>query len=116
MLPGLESSEEDAFISTWMESDDIEGLVALISEAISVRRPRLAARLFGLLDDSVEIPSEGPLARAKQAAQFLLVQPQAVERFDAFEQAWIEARRDRIRKIKKRMRNRLMGRPPRRKR
>ena len=113
MLPGLDTSEEDAFIAKWMSSDDIDALIALVSEAIAAKRPRLAARLFGLLDETVEIPADGPLARAKKAAQFLLVKPQASAQFDAFEEAWIEARRYRIRKIKKRMRNRFMGRPPR---
>ena len=113
MLPGVDASEEDAFITSWMNSDDIDGLVTLVSEAIAARRPRLAARLFGLLDESVDIPTDGPLARAKMAAGLLLLQPDVSESFDAFEEAWIEARRDRIRKIKKRMRNRFMGRPPR---
>jgi len=113
MLPGVDPADEDAFIRKWMDSSDLDGLVSAISDAVEARRPQLAARLVGLLDDSFEIEPGSPLARAQRAAQFLLLQPQSQAKEIAFEDAWIEAKRHRIRKIKKRMRNRLMGRPPR---
>lgn len=113
MLPGPNPASETAFIQNWMNSDDIDGLVLVITEAITAKRPQLAARLVGLLDDAVEIEPGSALERAKNAARFFLLKPKETEHLDAFEAAWAEARRKRIRKIKTRMRNRLMGRPPR---
>ena len=113
MLPGPGKASEDECIQKWMDSDDIDGLIDIINQAMEARRPQLAARLVGLLDDAVEVEPGSPLARAQKAAQFYLVQPSIQTHYDAFEEAWTEAKRERIRKIKKRMRNRLMGRPPR---
>ena len=113
MLPGPDRTSETAFIQEWMDSDDVDGLIEVISEAIAAKRPQLAARLVGLLDDAVEVEPGSALERAQNAARFFLLKPQAAPNLDAFEAAWAEARRKRIRKIKTRMRNRLMGRPPR---
>ena len=113
MLPGPDKASEDAWIEQWMFSEDVDGLIAAITDAMDARRPQLAARLVGLLDDSVDIVPDSPLGRAQHAAKFFLVQPQKVEYFQAFEDAWIEARRTKIRKVKKRMRDRSMGRPKR---
>lgn len=113
MLPGPGTASENAFIAEWMASEDIEGLVEVISAAIEAKRPQLAARLVGLLDGSIEIDPGTPLERAKNAARFYLIQPTLETNAHTFEEAWIEVRRGRIQKIKTRMRNRLMGRPPR---
>lgn len=113
MLPGPDKASEDAWVAEWMSNEDLDGLISAITHAMDARRPQLAARLVGLLDETVAIDPDSPLDRARNAAKFFLVQPTKVEYFHAFEEAWIEARRAKIRKVKKRMRDRLMGRPKR---
>lgn len=53
---------EDAFVDHWMALDDPVGLVDAISEAVQRRRPQLALRLMGFLDDP-DILEEGAAAR-----------------------------------------------------
>jgi hypothetical protein len=53
-----------------MDSDDVDGLIDMINQAMGARRPQLAARLVGLLDEAVEIEPNSSLARAHKAARF----------------------------------------------
>lgn len=88
-----------------MESDDGEGLITAITEAIEARRPRLAARLVGLLDQHVEIEAGSPLARARDAAAMVLVSRQELPvGWSDLEDAWGETRRHRMDRIRERMR------------
>ena len=113
MLPGPDKASEDAWVEQWMAVEDLDGLISAITDAMDARRPQLAARLVGLLDESMDIEPGSALERARNAAKFFLIQPQKVAYFQAFEEAWVEARRIKIRKVKERMRDRIMGRPKR---
>ena len=94
-----------------MASEDVHGLVQAISAALEAKRPQLAARLVGLLDDDdVDHNPNSPLLRAQRAANLLLIQPTEQPYASDFEEAWAETKRKRIRKIKKRMRSRTLGR------
>ena len=108
-LPDPDQESEDRFIQQWMETDEVEELTDLITQAVESRRPKLAARLFGLLDGRVDIPQGSALERASNAARFLLLKPQSIDHQRAFEEAWTETRRVRIRRIKHRMRDRITG-------
>ncbi len=110
-LPGRSQSEEDDFVARWSADDNSEGLIAAITAAIEGRRPSLAARLVNLLDDDVAVEPDGPVARAKRAARFLLHEPPDVRElyFNAMEEAWHELHKARMKRIKSRMRARGAG-------
>ena len=109
-LPPVDRKSEDAFIADFMATEDVDGLVQAISAALEAKRPQLAARLVGLLDDDVDHEPDSPLLRAQRAANLLLIQPTEQQYASDFEEAWAETKRKRIRKIKKRMRSRTLGR------
>ncbi len=98
-------------MSAWGSSDDTDGLIEAITAAMEARRPKLAARLVGLLDSHVEIEPGSPLARAQSAAQiFLMSKPTAEDNsWSAMEDAWKEARKARLRRIGMRQRDRMKG-------
>ena len=107
MLPDRSDRAEDAFVSSWADVDDPPALMEAVEQCIESRRPRLAARLFGLLPDDVEIEPGSPLARARSAARLLLLnrdQAREEELAMAFEDAYRATRRKRMRRIKDRMR------------
>lgn len=110
-LPERTEEAEDALVQEWRASDDSEGLIALISTAIDARRPRLAARLVGLLGDHVEIEPGSALARAQQAARLFLLDKNTPEdnSWSDLEDAWTEARRGRLFRMKLRQRRRMEG-------
>lgn len=111
-LPDRSEEAEDAFVAQHAGADDVDALVDAISAAMDARRPRLAARLVGLLDGRVEIPPGSALARALAAAQWMLHErPTPAERsWSALEEAWAEARHQRVRRALRRMRAALEGR------
>lgn len=85
-----------------------------ITAAMQARRPRLAARLVGLLDDRIHIEPGSDLDRARRAAALLLlarapVDPQPL--VDDLDQAWQLARQARMRRITSRMRARASAAP-----
>ncbi len=110
-LPARDDAAEDAFVAAWLERDDPDGLVEVVIEAIEARRPRLAGRLFQLLDDDLDPEPGSPLERAAQAARLWLIGKVRPEdrSWSALEDAWRAVRRARIRRIKQRWRDRLAG-------
>ena len=107
MLPDRTARAEDAFVSSWAEVDDPDGLTQAIEDCIDARRPRLAARLFGLLPDDVEVEAGSPLDRARRSARLLLHnrdEAREAELAMAFEDAYRATRRKRMRRIKARIR------------
>jgi hypothetical protein len=94
-----------------MDCDDTDALVELVSLAIEARRPRLAGRLFQLVDERIDPEPGSSLDRAARAARMFLVNKTRPEdqSWSALEEAWITARRSRVRRIKQRWRDRLAG-------
>jgi len=68
-LPGRGGAEEDAFVAELHEAPP-EVIDAAVREAIRERRPRLAARLVGLLGDGVDA-DDPELSRALRVAEML---------------------------------------------
>jgi hypothetical protein len=85
--------------------EDIDELVDVVTEALAERRPRLAARLVQLLPDNVEVDDPTVLERARRAAAMLVYQARDVELFNALDEAWIELRRRRMRRMMARQRH-----------
>lgn len=108
MLPDRSTAAENAFVAEWMSSQDTDGLIVAIETAMDGRRPRLAARLVGLLDQHIEIPEGSALHRAQKAAK-LLLHTKKDSAAAAFIDAWRLARRSKIQRIKNRMRRSLHG-------
>ncbi|MEZ4322060.1 MAG: hypothetical protein R3F61_31600 [Myxococcota bacterium] len=111
-LPGRHPDEEDAFVSEWMDSDDTDALVEMVSLAVEARRPHLAGRLFQLLDEQIDPEPGSPLDRAARAARmFLLAKTRPEDHsWSELDDAWAAARRARVRRIKQRWRDRIDGR------
>ncbi|RME21241.1 MAG: hypothetical protein D6798_18640 [Deltaproteobacteria bacterium] len=110
-LPDRTPEAEDAFVDAWSRADDTATLVATITAAMDARRPQLAARLVGLLDDHVEIPEGSALDRARRAARLLLhhrdLESAALAPYaDELAEAWRAARRGRMTRTLRRMRAR----------
>jgi hypothetical protein len=109
MLPERSTEAEDVFLRELADADSSLVQEAL-SEALDARRPHLAARLVGLLDDEdLEMLDPDERARARRAARMILMEsshdPNAWY-YEAQELAdlWERTRRRRLEKIKKRMR------------
>jgi hypothetical protein len=116
-LPDRSPAAEDAFVAA-REGGDVEDLVGAVTLAIEACRPRLAARLVGLLDGRVEIPPGSALERARRAASLvLLAEVLPVVAWEELQEAWAEARRIRLDRAGRRWRAALEGevpeRPPR---
>lgn len=111
LLPARGEAAEDAFVASWLERDDTDGLVELVVLAIEERRPRLAGRLFQLLDERVTFEPGSALEQAAKAARMFLVNRSTPEdhSWSALEDAWRQARRGRVRRIKQRWRDQLAG-------
>ncbi len=114
-LPPRESALEDAFVEDFRDGGDTDALIAAITEALEERRPRLAARLVGLLDRHVEIEPGSAVERARRAAQLIVVRRNEgfQQAWDDLEDAWKRARQRRMRRIRARQRRTLGGRTPR---
>lgn len=110
-LPPRENRAEDLFVEGWSGSDDTDALVELVGRAIEARRPRLAARLFQLVDDRIDPEPGSLLDRAAKAARLMLFNRTTPEdhSWSELEDAWIGARRARVRRIKQRWRQQLAG-------
>ncbi len=109
MLPDRSTDAEDAFLRELAEKDSSYVQEAL-SAALEARRPRLAARLIGLLDDDdLDALAPEERAQARRAAQLILMEsrhdPNAWY-YEAQELAelWERTRRRRLEKVKARMR------------
>ncbi|MEO0601061.1 MAG: hypothetical protein AAF211_06470 [Myxococcota bacterium] len=108
-LPDRDEASEDAFV-TWASAlDDAEPLVLAIEAAMDARRPRLAARLVGLVGDHVEIEPGSALDRARTAARLLVMGPEEPEVWAELENAWRDAHARRIWRMKERVRRTLSG-------
>jgi hypothetical protein len=103
-LPDRGRAAEAAFLEAMAEADDVEAIADAVTEAIEGRRPTLAARLVGLLDGRVEIEPGSALERASTAARMLLVEARADHNADVLDEAWREARKRRMTRILRRMR------------
>ncbi len=111
MLPDRGREAEDAFVEAFLDDDDVDRLIEAIEHAMQDRRPRLAARLVGLLGDKVEIEPGSDLERARNAANLLLFDTQRPEdlSWSELEEAWDRVRRRRMKRIKSRMRAAMTG-------
>lgn len=111
MLPERSREAEDAFIEGFLDSDEIGLLIEVIEQAMEQRRPRLAARLVGLLGDKVEVEPGSDLERAQGAARLLLFDKQRPEdlSWSELEDAWSRVRHRRMQRIKSRMRAAITG-------
>jgi hypothetical protein len=107
-LPTPDRAAEDAFLAAWRQSRDTEGLVACVSAALEAGRPQLAGRLVGLLEGRVVIEPGSALDRARRVASLLvLAGPEAVQSLaEDLDQAWMEAHRDQLRRVRARVRAR----------
>jgi len=110
MLPERSSKAEDGFVRTWTVSEDTDGLIEAIQAAMDAKRPQLAARLVGLLSEHIDIPEGSALARAQAAAKLLLFDNTTRDAaFDDFVSAWRAARRSKMKRVKRRMREAVHG-------
>ena len=109
MLPARNIEAEDSFLQEVMGAHPsrIEEAVSL---ALAQKRPHLAARLVGLLeDDQVSMLSSADLKKARQVAQMLIHQNREDRNawyYEAEQLAvlWAQGRRQKVEKIKRRMR------------
>jgi hypothetical protein len=110
-LPPRLTEAEDAFVRGFVDHPDEASLTEAIGAAIGARRPMLAARLVGLLDLPADLPPDSPLGRARAAAAMILrTRADAPSpNWSALEEAWNEARRDWIDRMKRRMRASVAG-------
>jgi len=115
-LPERNAAAEDAYVLAMSESDDTDQLVEAIEAAMSAQRPMLSARLVNLLGEHVEIEPGSPLARAQRAAGLVILARGTPEdrSWSELEEAWSIARKNRMHRIRHRMRERLSGKPERR--
>ena len=109
MLPERTPQAEDSYLADWRDSQDTDGLINAVTEAIEGRRPQLAARLVNLLDDHIEVEPGSAIDRARRASRLLMLKGAAPETFEELEAAWILARRMRVRRITQRMRPKKKG-------
>lgn len=115
MLPKRTTAEEDAFVRSFYDDADSALLVTAVEEALAAGRPRLAARLVGLLETPEGEEISPTLARAKQAARFLVIAPESnSDLIEAFDEAWDSARRKKVRALVRRMQDRRTTKPARR--
>ena len=110
-LPERTEAAQTAFVDRLRADGDPTAVVDAIDDAVQARRPMLAARLFALLDDHVEIPPGSALERASRAAQLWLRRKEAPEErsWSQFEDDWETVREARVWRYKQRMRDRLSG-------
>ncbi len=108
MLPSLDRAAEDAFVAAWRDSEELEGLVELVTAALEAGRPQLAGRLVGLLEGRVEIEPGSALAKAQAIARLVVVgkPEEAFALSEELERAWYEARRAQLRAVRARVRDR----------
>ncbi len=108
-LPSRDHQDEERFLAAWRAAgaESQELLVDVITAAMDTRRPLLAARLVGLLDDEAE--SDAPaVARARAAAGLLLKSAESIDPvlLEDFMDAWRRSRADYMARARKRQRAR----------
>lgn len=110
-LPERTTEAEDAYVLAMGQGDDLAALEEAITAALDARRPLLAARLIGFLEDHVTIEPGTALHRAQQAARFILVnKPSPADNsWSALDDAWRDTRRRLVRRAVQRQRDRLNG-------
>ncbi len=120
VLPSRDRLDEDRFVVAWSRAVEEQSalLLCVVSEAIEVRRPLLAARLVGLLEDDVAA-SDPYISRARSAARLLVRSPDRVDPviLDDFMSAWRRGRKvymDRVRRRHRARRGQKRPRQPRR--
>ena len=108
--------DEDRFVAAWSRAVEEQSalLLRVISEAIEVRRPLLAARLVGLLDDDVAA-ADPHISRARSAARLLVRSPDRVDPaiLDDFMSAWRRGRKVYMDRVRRRHRARQGQKRPR---
>ena len=106
-FPPRTPEAEEAFIVRFRDGTDTTDLQDVIHELVLAGRLRLAARLVGLLEDSIEIEEGSPLDRARRAARFIVFESAPTKiHYSDFEDAWHDHHRARVARIKHRMRQR----------
>ena len=76
---------EDRFVAFWAGSEDVEGLLEAIGEALRRKRPQLGIRLLGLLDDEVDVELGAEIEALRRRTRLFLVDSsiQATDDWDA---------------------------------
>jgi len=112
-LPERNAAAEDAYVLAMSDNDDMDLLIEAIEAAISARRPMLSARLVNLLGEQVEIEPGSALAQAQRAAGLVILARGTPEdrSWSELEDAWRNARKNRMHRIRHRMRERISGKP-----
>jgi len=117
VLPSRDRLEEDRFVAAWRLAADDEGelLVDMVTAAVDARRPMLAARLVGLLDDE-DGTDEPAVRRARAAARLLLRTPERIdpEVLEDFMAAWRRSRKVYMDRVRRRHRAKAGQKRPRR--
>ncbi len=108
MLPDRSPEAEDAFVAGLMDASS-EDLVAAVQRAVEAGRPRLAARLFGLFDEDVEVEPGSALDRARRASAMLLVAAPSQDDFRVLVDAWAEIHRRQMLRHRRRVRGAAGG-------
>jgi len=110
-LPDRTARDEDAYVAAFRDSEDVPRIINAVTRAIDARRPRLAARLVGLLDGLVDAPPGSALARAQSAARlFVHHKPTPAENsWSALQDAWRDVQRRSVDRAKRRQRRALSG-------
>ena len=116
VLPSRDRLAEDRFVAAWRlaADDEAELLGELVSAAVDVRRPMLAARLVGLLADDVST-DDPVIQRARSAARLLLKNTDRIdpEVLEDFMQAWRRGRKVYMDRVRRRHRARQGNKRPR---
>jgi hypothetical protein len=107
-LPERDAAAEEHFVRA-CEQGETEPLVAAIEAAMEARRPMLAARVVQLLGD--QVASTPALERARRAAGMILRTKTRPEdhSWSVLEDAWADVRKQRMQRIRRRMRATLNG-------
>jgi hypothetical protein len=116
VLPSRDRLDEDRFVAAWRLAADSDGvlLVDMVTAAVDARRPMLAARLVGLLDeaDGTEDPA---VQRARSAARLLLRTPDRLDPvlLEDFMAAWRRSRKVYMDRVRRRHRGKAGQKRPR---
>jgi hypothetical protein len=116
VLPSRDRLEEDRYVAAWRDAEELHVgvLVDRVTDAIDARRPMLAARLVGLLDDDVAADDPN-IARARSAARLLMRTPDRVDPaiLEDFMAAWRRGRKMYMDRVRRRHRARQGQKRPR---
>lgn len=109
VLPSRDRLDEDRYVAAWRVAVDERAAVLIdrVTEAVDARRPMLAARLVGLLDD--DDAADAPhIARARSAARLLLRTPERLDPviLEDFMAAWRRGRKVYMDRVRRRHRSR----------